>query len=281
VSHAVADGRDVLYSSPAMTKAVLPLCLALSLAACDGEKKAAPAANNAAADSKAGAQKAPDAKATPQAHGGGTPANPHGGSAAGPHGAANPHGGGTPANPHAGVKAAPAATKLGPPRDIKPSGEVAAEKLAEFAVSVPKEWEKGQPSGMMRMAQWVVPGPGGDAELVVYRFKGGAGGVEANMTRWKGQFTPPEGKTLDDVSKQDKKTVGALTMHTLDVTGRYVAAMTPGAAAKHDNPDYRMLAAIIEGSGDPLFFKATGPATTLDVWAPAWGTMLESVKAGE
>ena len=259
-----------------MTKAVLPLCLVLSLGACDGDKKAAPAAN--AAEDKAGAKKAAaptvDAKA-PQAHGGGTPGNPHGGGMP-----ANPHGATPPANPHAGMKGAPAPSKLGPPRDITPSGDVAAETLAEFKVSVPKEWEKGTPSGMMRMAQWVVPGPGGDGELVVYRFKGGAGGVEANMTRWKGQFTPPEGKTLDDVSKQEKKTVGALTMHTLDVTGRYVAAMTPGAAQKHDNPDYRMLAAIIEGSGDPLFFKATGPAKTLDVWATPWATMLESVKTG-
>lgn len=175
---------------------------------------------------------------------------------------------------------APAPAKAGPPREVTPSGDAVPETLAEFTVSVPKEWEKGQPSGMMRMAQWVVPGPGGDGELVVYRFKGGAGGVEANMTRWKGQFTPPEGKTLEDISKTEKKAVGSLTMHTLDVTGRYVAAMTPGADEKHDKPDHRMLAVIVEGSGDPLFFKATGPATTMDVWAPAWATMLETVKTG-
>lgn len=263
-----------------MNKLVLPLSLALSLAACDGEKKAAP---TAAADSKAPAKKPADAKApgdaksAPQAHGGGTPANPHGGAAP-----ANPHGGAPAANPHAGMKGgAPKAAEPGPPRDVKPSGEVTDETLAEFKVAVPKEWEKGQPSGMMRMAQWVVPGPGGDAELVVYRFKGGAGGVEANMNRWKGQFTPADGKSIDDVAKQDKKTVGSLTLHTLDVTGHYTAAMMPGAAEKHDKQDHRMLAAIVEGSGDPLFFKATGPAKTLDVWAEPWGTMLDSVKAGE
>lgn len=259
-----------------MNKLVLPLSLALSLAACDGEKKAAP---TAAADSKTPAKngaKAPgEAKATPRAHGGGTPANPHGAAAANPHAGAM-------ANPHAGTQGgAPKAAEPGPPRDVKPSGEVTDETLAEFEVAVPKEWEKGQPSGMMRMAQWVVPGPGGDAELVVYRFKGGAGGVEANMTRWKGQFTPPEGKSIDDVATQNEKTVGALTLHTLDVTGHYTAAMMPGAAEKHDKKDHRMLAAIVEGSGDPLFFKATGPAKTLEVWAEPWGTMLDSVKTGE
>ncbi len=255
-----------------MTKVALPLCLALSLLACDGDKKAAPAAgaDAKAADAKAASAKKPtDAKApTPGAHGGGTPTNPHGMPPAG-----------APGNPHAGMQAAaPAPEPLGPPRDVTPSGEVLAETLAEFAMAVPKEWEKGTPSGMMRMAQWVIPGPGGDAELVVYRFKGGAGGVEANMTRWKGQFSPPEGQSIDDVAKQDKKTVGALTMHTLDVAGRYVAAMTPGAEEKHDKPDQRMLAVIIEGSGDPLFLKATGPTETLSVWADAWARVLDSVK---
>ena len=255
---------------------VLQVSLALSLVACDGEKKAAPAETKAA-EAKAPDAKAADAKA-PQAHDGGMAANPHAAGGANPHGAA-------PGNPHAGMPGmaggGPKPTELGPPRDVTPTGEVAAETLAEFQVSVPKEWEKGQPSGMMRMAQWVIPGPGGDAELVVYRFKGGAGGVQANMDRWKGQFTPPEGKTPDDIAKVGEKTVGALTLHTLDATGHYTAAMTPGAAEKHDNPDYRMLAVIVEGSGDPLFFKATGPAKTLDVWAEPWGTMLDSIKTAE
>lgn len=258
------------YVSPAMIRFVLPVSLALSLVACDGEKKAAPAAEGKAAENKAAEKKAaPDAKA-PEAHDGGTPANPHGA-------AANPHGG-MAANPHGGMAGAPKAAEPGPPRDVTPSGEVTAETLAEFGVSVPKEWEKGQPSGMMRMAQWVIPGPGGDAELVVYRFKGGAGGVEANMERWKGQFTPPEGKSADDIATLGEKTVGKLQLHTFDATGHYTAAMTPGAAEKHDNPDYRMLAVIVEGSGDPLFFKATGPAKTLEVWSDPWNTMLDSLK---
>ncbi|MEM6295621.1 MAG: hypothetical protein AAGA54_30390 [Myxococcota bacterium] len=259
-----------------MTKVALVLCLALPLAACDGDKKAAPAGDAKAADAKTPTPKTGpvDAKAAPaNPHGG----NPHGGAAP----AGTPHGGAAPAGgPHAGMKGAqPAGAKPGPARDVTPSGDVVAETLAEFTVSVPKEWEKGKPSGMMRMAQWVVPGPGGDAELVVFRFKGGAGGVDANMTRWKGQFTPPEGKTADDIAKQGRKAVGALTMHTLDATGHYTAAMVPGQDAKHDSPDHRMLAVIVEGSGDPLFFKATGPAKTLDVWADAWNTMLETIKA--
>jgi hypothetical protein len=167
----------------------------------------------------------------------------------------------------------------GPPRDITPSGEVVEESVKELKVSVPKEWEKGQPSGMMRVAQWVLPGPGGDAELVVFRFAGGAGGVEANIERWKGQFQPPEGKSLDDITKIEKVEAGDLKITHVDISGRFVAAVMPGAAEKHDESDYRMLASIVEGSGDPFFFKATGPHKTLDLWAEPYKKMLAAAKA--
>lgn len=186
-------------------------------------------------------------------------------------------------NPHAGMlgHGSPApdpAGQAGPPRDITPSGETTDEKIAELAVALPKEWEKGTPTSSMRLAQYALPGPGGDAELVIYRFKGGAGGVEENVARWKGQFQPPEGKSLDDISKVEKLEVGDLNVTFVDITGRYVAAVRPGAEQKHDSPDYRMLAAIIEGSGDPFFLKATGPAKTLDVWAESFRKMLEGAK---
>ncbi len=254
-------------------RCVIALCLALPLAACDSGKPAAAAADGKAeANAESKSDAAPHGKAAPGkkgaptgAHGGATPPNPHGGM--------NPHGGGA----KGGMPSPP---KMGPPRDIKPGGEVVDETLAEFKVKVPAEWEKGQPRGPMRMAQWIIPGPGGDAELVVYRFKGGAGGVEANMKRWKGQFQPPEGKTVDDIGTVTKLTVGTLSMSKLDVGGHYVAAVRPGADQKHDEPEYRLLAAIVENSGDPLFLKAVGPEKTLGQWTESFDTMLQSVNTG-
>lgn len=192
-------------------------------------------------------------------------------------GQANPH---TAMMGHGGAAPGPEAEAKGPPRDITPSGETTDEKIAELSLAVPKEWEKGQASSPMRMAQYTLPGPGGDAELVVYRFKGGAGGVDENVARWKGQFQPPEGKSIDDVSKVETVDVGDLKVTMVDISGHFVAAVRPGAPAKHDEPDYRMLAAIVEGSGDPFFLKATGPAKTLEVWAAPFRTMVEALKVG-
>jgi len=229
-------------------------CFGLALTACDDKSK----------DSKA---EEPKTAAVPETKPEGDAKSPHGDAKA-PH---PPMG----APPHAmGAQA----KEPGPPRDVDPSGETTDAELAELTVPVPKEWEKETPSSSMRLAQWTIPGPGGDAELVVFRFPGGAGGVQANVDRWKGQFQPPEGKTIDDVTTVEEMKAGDLEVTLVDVQGRYVAAMQPGAEAKHDAPDYRMLAAIIQGSGDPFFLKATGPAKTLEVWREPYEAMLKAIK---
>jgi hypothetical protein len=232
-------------------RCTLSVLLTVALtSACDGSpapKDAAPAKVEAK-DAKGGDAK-PDVKA---------PTNPHA--------AGNPHAG---MPPMMGAAAAP----KGPPRDVTPTGVTVAETLPGLAFAVPKEWEKGKPSSNMRLAQWVLPGPGGDGELVVFRFPGGAGGIEANVARWKGQFQAPEGKTIDDVAITKIIEAGGLKTTLLDVSGTYVAAVVPGADEKHDDADQRMIAAIIEGSGDPFYFKAVGPRATMDVWAAAFETM--------
>ncbi|MEM7160559.1 MAG: hypothetical protein AAF799_47420 [Myxococcota bacterium] len=251
------------------SRCTLPALLTLALVgACDSKDAKPPAKPAPAAAAKQGDAKTPDAKTPTPPHGA---ANPH--AAASPHGAANPHGGGMP--PMAKPK-----KPMGPPRDVTPSGEVAAETVPGLTFSVPKEWEKGTPSNSMRVAQWVLPGPGGDAELVVFRFPGGAGGVEANLNRWKGQFTPPEGKTIDDVTTTKKVEGKGVSTTQVDVTGTYVAAMTPGSEQKHNESGSRMLAAIVEGSGDPFFFKVVGPKATMDVWAAPFETMVTTFATG-
>lgn len=240
------------------TRRILPTLLVVALAsACDssGGKEAAPA--------KADAKEAKgDAKTDVSTEGKG-PANPH---------AANPHAGMPP------MMGAPPAPK-GPPRDITPSGQTVAETLPDLTFAVPSEWEKGTPTNSMRVAQWVLPGPGGDAELVVFRFPGGGGGIEQNVARWKGQFQPPEGKSIDDVTVT-KTIEGTLVKTTLvDVSGTFVAAVMPGADEKHNDADQRMIAAIVEGSGDPFYFKAVGPRATMDLWAPAFETMAKGFAA--
>jgi len=117
--------------------------------------------------------------------------------------------------------------------------------------------------------------PVGDAECVVYFFGQGQGGsVEANMTRWKGQFTvngqPAPAKTAT-------KTLNGLTASTLDVTGVYEGMGGPTMSPLAPKSDYRMVAAIVEGPGGNIFVKFTGPVKTVTANVAKYEQLLNSI----
>ena len=136
-----------------------------------------------------------------------------------------------------------------------------AESAAGLSWTTPAGWiSKG--AAPMRAANYVV----GDAECVVYFFGSGQGGrVEANLARWKGQFTlngqPAPART-------STRKVNGLSVTEMDVTGVYAVpggAMSGGNAmsAQSSKAGTRMLTAIIEGPGGNLFVKFTGPEKTV------------------
>jgi hypothetical protein len=146
-----------------------------------------------------------------------------------------------------------------------------AETAAGLTWTAPAGWtSKGSTS--MRAATY----PVGDAECVVYFFGQGQGGsVEANMSRWNGQFTV-NGKPA--VAKTAKKTIHGLNVSLMDVTGTYEgmsgAQMTPDAP----KGDYRMLAAIVEGPGGNIFIKFTGPTKTIAANQTKFDALLNSIQ---
>jgi hypothetical protein len=151
---------------------------------------------------------------------------------------------------------------------------VAAAALAESAAGLswtaPAGWATKGPAPM-RAATYTV----GDAECVVYFFGQGQGGsVDANMARWKGQFTmngqPAPAKTAT-------KTVNGLKASTLDVTGAYAGMGGPEMTPLAAKPDYRMLAAIIEGPGGNIFLKFTGPVKTVTANQAKYEQLMNSV----
>src|SRR3954452_13677775 len=74
--------------------------------------------------------------------------------------------------------------------------------LAVLKSRVPSTWKMEKPSNKLRVYQFRVPKAEAntdDAELVVFFFgEGGGGDTDANLKRWKMQFQPPKGKTIDE-----------------------------------------------------------------------------------
>ncbi len=152
---------------------------------------------------------------------------------------------------------------------------------ATLNFAAPAGWKTVATSSSMRVAQFALPraaGDAADAELVVYYFGGSGGTVDANIERWLGQMQQPDGKPSSAVAKRESRTVNGLKVTLVDVSGTYVAEMTPGAAQRHNSPNFRLRAAVIETPNGPYFIKLTGPARTIAAAEKAFEQFLGSVK---
>ncbi len=151
-------------------------------------------------------------------------------------------------------------------------------KAGELSFDVPASWKAEQPRSTMRKAQLKVAPAEGDsepAELVLFVFPNGAGTVEANIARWEQQFVGEGGKPAKaEVKKTKGKNVDATRV---EVSGRYVAAVTPGAAEKNDKPEYRLLGAIVQTPDAGYFFKMVGPDKTMKAARAGFDAMVSSI----
>ena len=152
---------------------------------------------------------------------------------------------------------------------------------ASLTFTVPDGWVSQKPSSSMRVAEFTLPkvtGDEEDASLVLYFFGGQGGSAEANIDRWIGQMQQPDGKPSKDAAKRTAMTVNQLPISLVDVTGTYVAEMSPGSADRLNKPGFRLEAAVIETPGGPYFVKLTGPAKTVARWDGSFTAFLKSLR---
>jgi hypothetical protein len=145
----------------------------------------------------------------------------------------------------------------------------------------PPDWTAEKPSSSMRQGQYRLARAVGDAEdgeLAVFYFQGSGGGVQANIDRWIGQFSKPDGSPATEAATMTKREVNGMKVSVVDVSGTYHAAMGPMLAETQTKPGFRMLAAVVETKGGPWFFKFTGPAKTVARWEKSFSAFLETCR---
>jgi hypothetical protein len=147
---------------------------------------------------------------------------------------------------------------------------------------VPDGWVVEQPSTTLRLAQYRVPGSGGDAECIVFYFGPGQGGDPmANARRWAGQFRQPDGSpSLDRMTMSDLDS-SSVPVRLVEITGTYDGGMTMTAAPPEEKPGYMLLGAIAQGADAPWFFKLTGPEATVRAERDSFIRMMRSLRVGE
>jgi hypothetical protein len=236
----------------------ISLTSCLALAACHRSPSEPAATSNAPPAANTGTTAAPS---TPSQN---IPVDPH--AAFLPHRHdLNPHAGGMPAMPG-----------MQPP----------APRADDLAWDDPAGWQRVTPSSPMRRAQYRIPavaGETGDAELTVITFGPGQGGdVDANLERWYGQITQPDGRASRDVATRRTFTVGSMPVTETEAAGRIGGSSMamPGMPSSPTFEHGRLLAAIVETPQGPWFFKMTGPDQTVAAARPAFEAMLRSLHAG-
>lgn len=138
------------------------------------------------------------------------------------------------------------------------SAQNASVMLLGYRAEVPSGWTPRTPSSTMRLAEYVLPPTAdGSAEVVVYYFGPSQGGnVEANLARWKGQFSNPNGSPVSQIVTRDSS--GAFPLTFAEYRGSYRRGIGAGS------PDsvragQELISGIAETPRGTLFIQLFGP----------------------
>ncbi len=169
--------------------------------------------------------------------------------------------------PNPGAEATPPpSSSSGGPSDMR--GPVAPPPSTALPTwEVPSTW-KSAPASTMRLASFALSGPGGQTgDLSVVALGPAAGGLLANINRWRGQFG------LDPVDEAGLQK----TLTTVPLSGGETATVVDlvgtGEAAGR-----RLLGAIVSRNDRTWFYKLTGDATLVESERGNFEKFIRSVK---
>jgi hypothetical protein len=150
--------------------------------------------------------------------------------------------------------------------------------LLDYKATVPAAWVTAPSTSPMRLAQYTIPGHDGSvvAEVVAYFFgKGQGGNVEANLARWKGQFSAPNGSAVYEKVTRDSS--GAFPITIAEYRGTYARGIGAGDAA-HAKPGQSLIAVIAETPRGTLFFQLFGATENVTPHREALVSFVKSMK---
>jgi hypothetical protein len=142
----------------------------------------------------------------------------------------------------------------------------------------PASWKSSPPSSRMRRAQLKaepIEGDGYPAELVVFAFPGGAGTLEANLERWKKQFTDKAG---NPVKMESKKVKGKnIEVTRVETSGNYHPSQFPGMPPEPDRQDARLLVGFVATDNASYVLKMVGPNKTMTKISADFDALLATI----
>jgi hypothetical protein len=153
-------------------------------------------------------------------------------------------------------------------------------KIGNMTAIAPVEWRKEKPANLLRSYQFKLPGEEDFPAPELAIFPESNPGVEKNFPRWKAQFVPPEGRTIDDIAKNGKWEVKGATVTYLDVTGTWKFKDRPQDPKSKEMllDDYRVIWVIVAEKDTATHLRLSGPAPSVAKSYKAFEQFVKSLK---
>lgn len=152
--------------------------------------------------------------------------------------------------------------------------------LGGFTLTAPAKWVRQKPKSQIVAYEFAAPAAKGDENDGRLTIMAAGGGVKANLERWYGQFTQPDGSSTAKKAKVEEKKVAGQTVHLVDIPGTFLdkpSPFAPGPATEREN--YRMLGAVIATPGGDIYLKFYGPAATIEAETDAFREMVDGLQS--
>ena len=139
------------------------------------------------------------------------------------------------------------------------------ESAGALTWTAPDSWEE-QPAGGMRRGSFTITGSdGAKADLSVIAFPGDAGGLAANLNRWRGQIGLPALSAEEAEATVVHVDTPAFHVDFVDYLGESQGEPT------------RITGAILHHGGESWFFKLMGPDALVASQSGAFRNFLQTV----
>lgn len=148
-------------------------------------------------------------------------------------------------------------------------------------LQVPDTWKTKAVRSRILEREFVIPKQTGDAQDGRLTMMRSGGSIQANVTRWMGQFTQPDGSDTKDAAKVTEMKVNGQDAVVVNISGTFSESMgggpfAPGKTVKREN--YQMLGGIVQTkAAGQYFFKLYGPKKTIAAAEKDFKKMIESV----
>ncbi len=154
-------------------------------------------------------------------------------------------------------------------------------EVSGLKADAPASWKAEKPANLLRSHQFKLASADkgfADAELTVSPKS--SDNVTKKFDEWKAQFTPPDGKKAEDVTKTSEFKIGEVKVHILDVTGTWKYKERPfdPKSKEEIKPEYRAVWVIVVGKDDTTHLRLSGPQGVVEKHYPEFEKWLKALK---